>query len=69
LLQHIGGFLARGQLTVDGLGDDEAQIMGKPVCEPLTPVLRWIGIAEDRFHPDLAGCTNLNWTCRYVVCP
>ena len=43
--------------------------MSKPICEPPLPVLDWIGIAEDRFHPDFAVRTNLDRASRHVVCP
>jgi hypothetical protein len=69
LPQYIRRFLAGGQLTVDSLGDDEAQIMSKPIGKPPMPVLDGMGIAEDWLHPDFAACTNLyraNW---HVVCP
>ena len=52
-----------------GLGDDQAEIMGEPVFEPLTPVRHLVGVAEHRFHPDLAARTDLDWTTRHVVRP
>jgi hypothetical protein len=43
--------------------------MGEPVFEPLTPMFRWIGVAEHRLHPDLAARADLDGTSRHVVCP
>ena len=51
------------------LSDNEVEIMGEPVCKPLTPMSNWISVVEQRFHPDLAACTDLDGTGRCVVCP
>ena len=66
---HLRRWSARRQLTVHGLGDDEAEIVGEPIGKPLTPVLDRVGIAEDRPYPDLAACADLDGTGRHVVCP
>src|ERR1700751_3286066 len=43
--------------------------MAEPVFEPLTPMSRWIGIAEHRFHPHLAARPDLDRASRHVICP
>jgi hypothetical protein len=45
------------------LGDDEAEIMGEAVCEPLLPVRGWIGMTKRGLHPDLAiaHLDRTNW--------
>jgi hypothetical protein len=50
------------------LGDDEAEIMGEAVCEPLMPVRGGIGMTKRGLHPDLA-ITHLDRTGRRVVRP
>src|SRR6266849_8564215 len=69
LLYHVRWWLARRQLTVYRLGDDEVQIVGEPISEPLTPMSNRVAVAEHRFDPDLAAGTDLNRTSRHDVCP
>ena len=66
---HLRRWSARRQLTVHGLGDDEAEIVGESIGKPLTPMLDRVGIAENRPYPDLAACADLDGTSRHIVCP
>ena len=66
---HIRGWLARRQLTVHRLGDDQAEVMSETVREPLTPMSNRVAVAEHRFDPDLAAGPDLDRTSRHVVCP
>ena len=50
------------------LGDDEPQVVGEAVCEPLTPVHCGIGMTERGLHPDFA-ITQFDRELRYIVCP
>jgi hypothetical protein len=50
------------------LGDDEAEIMGEAVSEPLMPVRGGIGVTKRGFHPDLA-IAHLDRTDWRVVRP
>jgi hypothetical protein len=57
------------KLTLDRLCNDEAEIMAKPVFEPLPPMSDRIGVAKHRLHPDLAARADFDGTSRLVVCP
>jgi hypothetical protein len=57
------------KLTLDRLCNDEAEIMAKPVFEPLPPMSDRIGVAKHRLHPDLAARADFDGTSRHVVCP
>ena len=56
------------ELTMHRLGDDEADVMGKAVREPLLPVRRGIGMRERRLHPDVA-IAHRDRARYHVVCP
>ena len=43
---------------MDGLGDDEADVVRKAVVKPLAPVRGWISMAERGLYPDLAVGTS-----------
>ena len=51
------------------LRDDEAEIMPKPVLQPLTPMLSRIGVAKYWLYPNLAVRANLDRTSRHIICP
>ena len=68
LLYHVRWWLSRHQLTLHRLGDDETEVMGEPVCEPLVPMPRRIGVTEHRFYPNLA-CADLDRTGWHIVGP
>ena len=51
------------------LRDDKAEIMAKPVLQPLTPMLTRIGVAKYRLYPNLAARADLDRTNRYIICP
>src|SRR5262245_866346 len=51
-----------------GLGDDEAEVMGEAVREPLTPVRGGIRMTERGLYPDVA-IAHLDRADRYVVRP
>ena len=51
------------------LRDDEAEIMPKPVLQPLTPMLNRIGVAKYWLYPNLAARANLDRTSRHIICP
>jgi hypothetical protein len=56
------------ELTVYGLGDHEAEVVGEAIRKPLTPVRRGIGMTDRGLHPDLT-IPHLDREDRYVVCP
>src|SRR5262249_56848536 len=57
-----------GELTMHGLGDDKAEVVGEAVRKPLTPVRAGIGMTERGLDPDVA-IAHLDRTDRYVVRP
>jgi hypothetical protein len=61
--RHVGG-----KLAMHCLGDDEPDIVGEAVLEPLAPVRGGIGMAERGLHPDLA-VAQLHRAGRNVVRP
>jgi hypothetical protein len=62
--------LTRRKLTLDRLGDDnEAEIMGEPVFEPLTPMSNRIGVAKHRLNPDLTARADLDGASGHIVRP
>jgi hypothetical protein len=50
------------------LGNDKAEVVGKAVGKPPTPVRSGIGMTEGGFHPDFA-LAHLDREDRCVVCP
>ena len=60
---------ACGEETLDGFGDNKAQIMSKAVRQPPTPMLDRVGVTESRPHPDLVIAAYLHGTSRHVVGP
>ena len=46
LPHHIRGWLARCQLTVHRLGDDQAEVMAEPVFQPLAPMFNRVSVAK-----------------------
>ena len=69
LSYHLRRWSARRQLTLYGLGDHEAEIVGESIGKSLTPVLDRVGIAENRPYPDLSAWADFEGTGRHVVCP
>src|SRR5262249_56024970 len=65
---EVGGGEVGGELIMQGLGDDEAEVGGEAVRKPLTPVRGGIGMTERGLHPDVA-IAHLDWAGRYVVRP
>jgi hypothetical protein len=59
----------RCQLTVHGLGDDQAEVMVEPVFQAPTPMFKRVSVAEHRLDPDLATGADLDETSRHVVGP
>jgi len=68
LTQDVGFRNSSGKPTLHRLGDDEADVMGKSVVKPTTPVRVGIGVAERRPHPDLV-VAHLDCGCGRVVRP
>jgi hypothetical protein len=64
----ISSRYAGRELTMHGLGDDEAEVVGEAIRKPLTPVRRGICITECGLHPDfaIAQFDREDW---YVVRP
>jgi hypothetical protein len=56
------------ELSPHGLGDHEAEVVGKAVLEPAPSMARGIGLAEGGLDPDLA-VTHLGRTGRDIVGP
>ena len=56
------------ELTMDGLGDDEAEVVGEAIRKPLMPVRGGIGMSERGLHPDVT-IAHLDRTDRHVVRP
>jgi hypothetical protein len=66
---HQGSAALFGRkLTMHGLGDDKAEVVGETVGKPLTPMPGKIGMTERGLHPDFA-VTQFDREDRYVVCP
>src|SRR5262249_58423028 len=59
---------AGGELAVDRLGDNKAEIVGQAVVQSATPVFRRVGLSEGGLHPDL-GATQLGGTGRHIARP
>jgi hypothetical protein len=60
-LPHHGGSRLTGrEQAVHGLGNDEAEIVRKPIDKPPAPMPDRIGVPEHRLHPDLATRTDLD---------
>jgi hypothetical protein len=53
---------------MDGLGNDEAEVVGEAVRKPLTPVRGEIGMGEVGLHPDVT-IAHLDRADRHVVRP
>ena len=68
LPHDVGPRYVGGELTMHGLGGDEAEVVGEPVRKPLTPVRGGIGMTERGLHPDVA-IAHLDRADRYVVRP
>jgi hypothetical protein len=68
LPHDIGRRRAGRELTMHGLGDDQAEVMRKPVRKPPMPVRGGIGMTERGLHPDLA-IANRDRAGRHVVRP
>src|SRR5262249_44336851 len=68
LPHDVGPRYVGGELTVHGLGDDEAEVVGEAVRKPVTPVRGGIGMTERGLHPDVA-IAHLDRADRYVVRP
>ena len=56
------------ELPPYGFGDDEPEIMGKAVIEPLAPMVRRIAMSKRWVDPDLA-VPHLDGTGRNVIRP
>jgi hypothetical protein len=59
---------AAGELAVHRLGDDQAEVVGEPVVEPVAPMRRRIGVAEGGLHPDVRAA-HFDRAGRHVVGP
>ena len=68
LPHDVGRRYVGRELTMHGLGDDEAEIVREAVRKPLMPVRGGIGMTERGLHPDLA-IAHLDRTDRDVVRP
>ena len=68
LPHDVGGRYVSGELTMDGLGDHEAEVVGEAVRKPLTPVRGGIGMTQRGLHPDFA-IAQFDREDRYVVRP
>ena len=68
LPHDVGPRYVGRELTMHGLGDDEAEVVGEAVRKPLTPVRGGIGMTERGLHPDVA-IAHLDRADRYVVRP
>src|SRR5262249_62058825 len=53
---------------MQGLGDDEAEVVGEAVRKPLTPMRGGIAMIERGLHPNVA-IAHLDRADRYVVGP
>jgi hypothetical protein len=69
LAHHVGRRLTGGEQAMHGLGNDQAEIMGQPVLEPLAPMPDRIDRAEHGLDPNLAARTNLDRAGRHIVRP
>jgi len=56
------------ELTMHGLGNDEAEVVGEAVRKPLMPVRGEIGMGERGLHPDVT-IAHLDRADRHVVRP
>src|SRR5262249_48049335 len=68
LPHDVGRRHAGCELTVHGLGDDEAEIMCETDRKPLVPVQGGIGMTERGLYPDIA-IAHLDRADRHVVRP
>src|SRR5262249_5737887 len=68
LSHDVGPRYVGGELTMHGLGDDEAEVVGEAVRKPLTPVRGGIGMTERGLHPDVA-IAHLDSADQYAVRP
>ena len=53
---------------MDGLGNDEAEVVGEAVRKPLMPIRGEIGMSERGLHPDVT-IAHLDRADRHVVRP
>src|SRR6516225_37207 len=65
---HVRRSPARRQLTMYCLGDDQAEIVAKPIFQPLTPMLNRIGVAKYGLYPNLDRA-DLDRASRHIICP
>jgi hypothetical protein len=68
LPDDVGMRYAGRKLTMDGLGNDETEVVGEAVRKPLMPVRGEIGPRERGLHPDVA-IAQLDRADRHVVRP
>src|SRR5262249_8427640 len=68
LPHDVGPRYVGGELTMHGLGDDKAEVVGEAVRKPLTPVRGGIAMTERGLHPDVT-IAHLDRADRYVVRP
>ena len=68
LPHDVGKWYVGRKLTMNGLGDDEPEVVCEAVREPLTPVRGGIGMTKRGLDPDLA-IAQFDREDRYVVRP
>ena len=69
LPDDLRGWHARRQLTLDGLGDDQVEIVGEALLQAPMPMSGWVGMAEGRPHPYLTRLADLDRASRHVIGP
>ena len=68
LPHDVGPRYVGRELTMHGLGDDEAEVVREAVRKPLMPVRGGIGMTERGLHPDFA-IAHLDRADRHVIRP